>query len=135
MFTGAERDLIVEELNKAIDIPYLPEGMEAMAMKKMVDLAEVTLGGVIPAELQALLHVEEGMPMGKHVQQLADRFAVYLNKKINIPWVPEQIEAQVFSALCNVVANAMVENTNLSLFVKLPIKLPKKKAKKKAKNK
>jgi len=133
MFTGAERDLIVKELNKAINIPYLPEKLEALAFGKMVDLAETTLGGVLPADLQALIHVEDGISMGKHVDQLATRFAEYLNKKINIPWVPEEIEAQVFGAFCSLVANALVKETNLSLFIKDNPLPPPKKSKKKSK--
>ena len=91
MTDQALRDALVARINLSLDLPFIGEDTERVAIEWVVD----KVVPLIPESIrQFVLDAADGVS-DDELKRLEDVLVNVLNTYIDIPWMPESIEAQL----------------------------------------
>lgn len=113
MLSDEEILIIASKLNEEIDIPFIKEGTEKTILVKIVKKIDRFLYQNIPNELYGLVKVTNDGISDDEATQLKLVLANRLNKKIDIPYLPEFLEQKVFEFAISIIVSAMRKNFSI----------------------
>ena len=99
MLSAEEVEVLASKLNKKIDLPFITEGTEQIIFVKTVKVFDRLLYQNIPNELYGLIKNTSDGISDKDAEELKLVLGSRLNKSLEIPYVPEWVEQQVFEIL------------------------------------
>ncbi|MBY4677630.1 hypothetical protein [Marinobacterium arenosum] len=107
MLSDDEVEVLASKLNEQIDIPFIKEGTEQTILVKTVKRFDRLLYQNLPNELYGLVkHSRDGIS-DTDAAELESILGSRLNKKFDIPYLPEAIEQHIFELLVGLVVTAM----------------------------
>ncbi len=113
MLSAEEVEVLASKLNKKIDLPFITEGTEQIVFVKTVKVFDRLLYQNIPNELYGLIKNTSDGISDKDAEELKLVLGSRLNKSLEIPYVPEWVEQQVFEILIGLVVDAMKKGCSL----------------------
>jgi len=113
MLSAEEVEVLASKLNKKIDLPFITEGTEQIIFVKTVKVFDRLLYQNIPNELYGLIKNTSDGISDKDAEELKLVLGSRLNKSLEIPYVPEWVEQQVFEILIGLVVDAMRKGCSL----------------------
>ncbi|MBP0132398.1 MAG: hypothetical protein ITD31_03300 [Nitrosospira sp.] len=113
MLSAEEVEVLASKLNKKIDLPFITEGTEQIIFVKTVKVFDRLLYQNIPNELYGLIKNTSDGISDKDAEELKLVLGSRLNKSLEIPYVPEWVEQQVFEILIGLVVDAMKKGCSL----------------------
>ena len=113
MLSAEEVEVLASKLNKKIDLPFITEGTEQIIFVKTVKVFDRLLYQNIPNELYGLIKNTSDGISDKDAEELKLVLGSRLNKSLEIPYVPEWVEQQVFEILRGLVVDAMKKGCSL----------------------
>jgi hypothetical protein len=113
MLSAEEVEVLASKLNKKIDLPFITEGTEQVIFVKTVKVFDRLLYQNIPNELYGLIKNTSDGISDKDAEELKLVLGSRLNKSLEIPYVPEWVEQQVFEILIGLVVDAMKKGCSL----------------------
>ena len=113
MLSAEEVEVLASKLNKKIDLPFITEGTEQIIFVKTVKVFDRLLYQNIPNELYGLIKNTGDGISDKDAEELKLVLGSRLNKSLEIPYVPEWVEQQVFEILIGLVVDAMKKGCSL----------------------
>jgi len=114
MLTDEETEILASRLNKEINIPFVKEGTEQTIFVKTVKKADRLLYQSLPNELYSLVKSTSDGISDADVEGLESVLGTRLNKKFDIPYVPEWVEQKIFETLIGLMVSAMRKNFSMS---------------------
>ncbi len=113
MLSDQEIEALATKLNEKIDLPFILEGTEQIIFVKIVKLFDRLLYQNLPNELYKLVkHSNDGISE-EDAKQLKFVLGTRLNKKFDVPYVPEWIEQEIFELLIALLVDAMRNNFSI----------------------
>ncbi|MEI8385712.1 MAG: hypothetical protein WCF51_07080 [Nitrosomonadaceae bacterium] len=113
MLSAEEVEVLASKLNRKIDLPFITEGTEQIIFVKTVKVFDRLLYQNIPNELYGLIkNIGDGIS-DKDAEELKLVLGSRLSKSLEIPYVPEWVEQQVFEILIGLVVDAMKKGCSL----------------------
>lgn len=106
MLTNAESNDIAKRLNDKIDIPIITEGMEQKVLLKIVLKVDRFLYDHLPNEFYDFVRSADHGIDDAEAEKLLDRLSKLANQKIDIPYLPEQMEYLAIHYILSVIINA-----------------------------
>ena len=113
MLSAEEVEVLASKLNKKIDLPFITEGTEQVIFVKTVKVFDRLLYQNIPNELYGLIKNTSDGISDKDAEELKLVLGSRLSKSLEIPYVPEWVEQQVFEILIGLVVDAMKKGCSL----------------------
>ena len=113
MLSAEEVEVLASKLNKKIDLPFITEGTEQIIFVKTVKVFDRLLYQNIPNELYGLIKNTSDGISDKDAEELKLVLGSRLSKSLEIPYVPEWVEQQVFEILIGLVVDAMKKGCSL----------------------
>lgn len=107
MLSDEEVEVLASKLNKKIDIPFIPEGTEQVIFVKTVRQFDRLLYQSLPNELYGLVKNASAGISEKDAEALKLVLGTRLNNRIDIPYVPEWVEQEIFELLLDLIVKAM----------------------------
>lgn len=107
MLSDEEVEVLASKLNKKIDIPFIPEGTEQVIFVKTVRQFDRMLYQSLPNELYGLVKNASAGISEKDAEALKLVLGTRLNNRIDIPYVPEWVEQEIFELLLDLIVKAM----------------------------
>lgn len=105
---------MVEEVNKAIDIPLLAESMEQKLFQAAVREVNEVIYESLPAEVyETFFSPDEGFVEEKQVGIMQERLVNFLNKEINMPFLSEAQEELVIGVIVKMLMEASKKENSL----------------------
>lgn len=101
---------MVKRINEELDVPFIPESMEAIAISWAVDRIYPAIPDWVLPNLYNSLD-------GLNEDELADLQKVVVqevNKRVDIPYMPEAIESQLIAAVVDALLSFAVKGKSLS---------------------
>lgn len=113
LMSQAEQKKIAKIVNALIDIPLVPEEMEATIFEHAVALVDRALEDVLPAAFGELLrNVEKGIDKD-HARVFADRLVTAVNKRVDLPYLNEEQEQRLLQTVIDPLVKAMISGKKL----------------------
>lgn len=104
--TNEEIDALASRINEKFDIPLVKESGEQCILRKVVLRVDNFLYNNLPNELYDMVRsVDKGIS-DKEAKKLIRRLTRIANDKLDIPYVPEMIEKQIYRLVISTVINA-----------------------------
>jgi len=113
MLSDAEVEILATKLNERIDIPFLKEGTEQRVLVKIVKIVDRYLYKSLPNELYGLIKVSTDGLSDDEVELLTKILSTRANDSVDIKYLPEWVEQEIFEFLIGLIVGAMRRNTSL----------------------
>ena len=113
MLSDAEIEHLAAKLNKKVDVPFLKEGTEHIILAKIVKKVDRYLYNALPNELYGLIKVATDGLSDNEVEQLTKILSTRANKEVNIKYLPEWVEQEIFEFLIGLIVGAMRRNATI----------------------
>ena len=114
MFSEAQIQFFVDQVNKNINIPIFGEKMEAILIRRSVDKVLLCLEENLPEEmLRQIDDMSDGIEPGNDLGEIKSNTVEFLNKEINLPIVGEKFEAELFTEVVHILFEAMMRDKQL----------------------
>ena len=108
-----EKKQIAVLLGARIDIPWVPEHIELPIIEHAVGLVDRALEGVLPDAFGILLRDgSQGIDAAK-ARAFGDRLIQAVNKKIDLPYLDEEQEANLIRMMVDPLVQAMVDGESI----------------------
>lgn len=107
MLDDFEVEILASKLNDNINLPFISEGTEQIIFVKIVKKFDRLLYENLPNELYGLVKNASDGISDEDAEQLVSLLGDKLNKKFDIPYVPEIIEKGIFTLLIDITVSAM----------------------------
>lgn len=107
MLSDEEVEMIASKLNSRINIPFIPESVEQIVFVKTVRLIDSVLYANLPNELYGLIKETTDGISEQEAAELKQVLGARLNKSIDIPYIPEWIEQQIFEMMVGLIVQGM----------------------------
>ncbi len=105
---------IVDAVNKKVNIPILGEKAEAKLIRKFVVEALEKLEEILSPEVLAYVNnASAGLVKGANLKEAKKRTVKMVNKDVNIPFISERREAQIFTIIIDIIFDAMQQGKEL----------------------
>jgi len=114
LITKEEQKKFAALANTFIDIPWISEEMEQPIFEHAIGLLEGVLQDALPDVFQELTRSAEKGIDPSQVPALTERLVATANAKVDLPYLNEQQEAQLFSVVINPLVKAMATGRTLS---------------------
>ncbi|MBL4709961.1 MAG: hypothetical protein JKY48_16130 [Flavobacteriales bacterium] len=111
--TDEEIKELAQQLNKKINVPLINELKEEKIFIKIVLKIDRFLYDNLPNEFYDLVRSLEGGIEDKEAKRLIKRLSQLANKKIDIPYIPEQLEYVAIRFIIGLIINAARKKWNL----------------------
>lgn len=113
MLETEEQKRIAKLINALIDIPMVPEDIEAAIFEHAVRIIDSALDDVLPEAFAELIRNSETGIDKDHAQTLANRLAEAVNQKVNLPYLNEEQEERVIRLVIDPIVKAMIDGRKL----------------------
>ena len=113
MLSDAEVEYLAAKLNEKVDVPFLKEGTEHRILAKIVKIVDRYLYKSLPNELYGLIKVATDGLSDNEVEQLTKILSTRANKEVNIKYLPEWVEQEIFEFLIALIVGVMRRNATL----------------------
>ena len=108
-----EQKKIASLINAIIDIPLVSEEMEQIIFEHAVAIIDAALDDILPEVFAGLLH-DPGKGIDKdHARDFAQRLAVAVNKRVNLPYLNEEQEGRMIQTVIDPIVKAMIDGRRL----------------------
>jgi len=107
MLSQEEIEVIASKINTKINIPFVSEKKEKIIIVKIVKKIDRFFYENLPNELYGFVHDASDGISEEEAKELNYILARRLNNKLDIPFLPEWIEQQIFELAVNILVNAM----------------------------
>ncbi len=107
LLSPEEVKTLAAKLNEHINIPFLGEEKEAVVLIKIIKLVDTFLHSVLPEEVYELVKSTTDGISKEEAITIKKRLTAWINKSVNIPYLPEGIEEAVFGILVGLFVDAM----------------------------
>lgn len=104
--TDDEIKVLVQKLNKKIDLPLVSEVGEERILTKIVTKIDNYLSENLPDEFYDLLRDSEKGISDKEAKELIDRLSKIANKQIDIPYLPEAGEGIAIKLVIKIIVES-----------------------------
>jgi hypothetical protein len=113
MLSDAEVNALAQQLNAAINLPFLEEEKEFIVFVKVIKLIDQQLYNLLPNEYYALVKdATEGISE-EEAKIIKERLTPVINNVINIPVLTEEQEGHLIGMVLGLIINAMVKGFKL----------------------
>lgn len=113
MLTQKEVEKLATLLNKKVNIPLMSETTEQTILVKIVRRVDSYLYNALPNELYEQIRDASDGISNEEADQMRAVLATRLNKEVNIKYLPEFVEQQIFELLFGVLISAMRKTFHL----------------------
>jgi len=113
MLTTEQIEAIVVKINAKINLPILGEKAEAFVFKMAVKQILKFLENNLPEEWMQLINDATDGLTPQEVDNIVEKLVRYMNAKIDIPLLGEDVEATLFDMVVRLIIEAMTKNKNL----------------------
>jgi len=113
MLSDTEVEFLAAKLNDKIDIPFLKEGTEQRILVKIVKLVDRYLYKALPNELYGLIKVSTDGLSDDEIELLIKILSTRANNSVDIKYLPEWVEQEIFEFLIGLIVGAMRKDTTL----------------------
>ena len=113
MLSDAEIEHLAAKLNEKVDVPFLKEGSEHRILAKIVKKVDRYLYKSLPNELYGLIKVATDGLSDTEVEQLTKILSTRANNEVNIKYLPEWVEQEIFEFLISLIVGAMRQNATI----------------------
>ncbi len=113
LLSQEERKKIAKIVNALVDIPLVPEELEQTIFEHAVGVIDTALEDTLPAVFSELLRDAERGIDKDHARVFGDRLVVSINKKIDLPYLNEEQEAQLLRTVIDPLVKAMINGRKL----------------------
>jgi len=111
MLNEKQIDALADKLNAKINIPLLGEGTEKQILVAALNQLNQMLAGKLGEELRAIIQpLIDGSATGEEAARLKAQAVELLNKKVNIPIVGEDTEAQMLGPVVDGIVDVTRSN-------------------------
>ena len=107
LLSSDEIELLASRLNEKINIPFIKEGTEQTILVKTVKRFDRLLYDNLPNELYGLVQNSGDGISDEDADELEYILGSRLNKKFDIPYLPEVLEEKIFKLLVGMIVTAM----------------------------
>lgn len=114
MLSDTEVETLASMLNEKVDIPFMKEGTEKTVLVKIVKKVDRLLYSSLPNELYGLVKNTRDGISDEEAEELESVLGTRLNKKIDIPYIPEWVEQKIFETIIGLIVTAMRRNFSIS---------------------
>lgn len=108
MLTNEQVMVLANKVNKKVNIPFLSEDKEFTVFFKIIRWIDKELYKLLPNEYYALIHDSSDGISEDEAENLKSRLVPLINKVIDIPILPEGVEAFVIDLILGLIINAMI---------------------------
>jgi len=115
MMTHEEIVDLAKRLNKKINVPLISEKKEEKILIKIVLKIDRFLYDNLPNEIYDLIHSMDKGIDDEEAKRLINRLAKLANEKIDIPYIPEQMEYIAIRFIIGIIINAARKAWNLKM--------------------
>ena len=113
MLSDAEIEHLAAKLNEKVDVSFLKEGTEYIILAKIVKKVDRYLYNALPNELYGLIKVATDGLSDDEVEQLTKILSTRANNEVNIKYLPEWVEQEIFEFLIGLIVGAMRRNATI----------------------
>ena len=113
MLTVEEAERIGTKLAEKKNLPLFGEEKEKIVFIKIVKKIDQTLYKVLPNELYATIRDVEGGIDDDEAREISRRLTKYINKEIDIPYLPEILEKAIIKMALDIIIDAMRKGKKL----------------------
>lgn len=128
--SAVTRELLTEEevvrlatvLNRIIDISmFIGEAKEHTIFVKFVKVVDEFLYNVLPNEVYDQVHdIHDGVS-DEEAERLNKTLTILVNKQVNIPWLPEIVEKEIFRLAIDIIMNGIRKGYNIFIAADMKI--------------
>lgn len=113
MLSSEQIDAVTAKVNAKVNLPLLGERAEAAIFKMAVKQVLAFLEQNVPEDWGALINdTSEGLTP-EEVDVIADKLVRFMNARIDIPLLGEDVEAKVFKIVVGFIIESMSKNKSL----------------------
>ena len=113
MLTDAQLESIAEKLNGWVNVPFIGEEKEKIALVKLVKQVDRFVYSNLPNEIYELVDSRKIGISASDAELIEERLASIINRHINIPYLTERLEQKVFEFILGIIASALIKNKSL----------------------
>ncbi len=114
MLTDAELDRIAARLGKSKNIPFVKPEKEEALFRKAIQLLDSVLYNSLPPEVyENINNAQDGFDK-KEKRKLINQLTRTINRKVDIPYLPETLEKYIIKGFLHIVVGAFVNGMNLN---------------------
>ncbi len=100
-------------LNSRIDIPWVPESMEASILEHAITLIDSALEGVLPEAFGTLMRDGTQGIDETEARAFGDRLIQTINKRVDLPYLDETQEANFVKMMVDPLVQAMIDGETI----------------------
>ncbi len=113
LLTPEERKKVAEALNTQIDIPWVPESMEATILEHAIGLVDSALEGVLPEAFGSLMRDGSQGIDAAEARAFGERLIQTVNKRVDLPYLDETQEAGFVKMMIDPLVQAMIDGETI----------------------
>ena len=113
MLTEALVLVLAQKVNEKVNIPFLSESKELKVFFKIIRWIDKELYKILPNEYYELIHDSTDGISEEEAENLRTRLVPLINKVIDIPILPEGVEAFIIDFVLNLIIKAMIKGFKL----------------------
>ena len=102
-----ESERIIAILNQSINIPFMNKQRERDVFIASITLVEKALSMLLPKALLESINDEKKGVSHEEIAILEERLSPIVTQMINIPFIPERLEARLIHTVLGVILNRM----------------------------
>ncbi|MCB0190450.1 MAG: hypothetical protein KDJ65_00755 [Anaerolineae bacterium] len=114
LLTQDERKKFAVLVNAVVDIPLVPENLEQVIFEHALASIDVALEETLPPPFQEFMRDPSKGIDKDQAREFAERLMDAINKRIDLPYLTEEQEGQLFRMVINPLVKAMTDGKQLS---------------------
>lgn len=113
MLTEAEVVIVAKKVNNVINLPGLNEDRELKVFVKIVRWIDKALYQLLPNEYYVMIREAGNGISPAEAEHIERRLTNDLNKHVNLPFIPENLEGKILSVIVGIIVQAMIKGFHL----------------------
>lgn len=121
MLTNEQIEALVAKINAKINLPVLGEKAEMAIFRMAVKQILKFLENNVPQEWTTLINDTSDGLTEEESNAIVEKLVRFMNSKIDIPLLEEDMESKVFELVVKSIVEAMTKNKNLDTALELDV--------------
>jgi hypothetical protein len=113
MLSDAQVNALAQQVNKAVNLPFLREEKELVVFAKVVRLIDQKLYQLLPNEYYELIKDANNGISKEEATVIEQRLTPLINASVNLPILSEKQEEKLIGLILGLIVNAMVKGFKL----------------------
>jgi hypothetical protein len=113
MLSDAQVNALAQQVNKAVNLPFLREEKELIVFAKVVRLIDQKLYQLLPNEYYELIKDANNGISKEEAIVMEQRLTPLINAAVNLPILSEKQEEKLIGLILGLIVNAMVKGFKL----------------------